>query len=291
MGLYLGGKKIGNGNVPSLANEQVKSANNISITKVDKSYVGSGRYKVLTKSGNTTLKYRFSSTNVYVCDSLDSIASATKITVDDVTKFSFENAHISYYFPLADGNDNYQCVSYEENKDKFDISFSVETSNYATVTLTLLCDTAELPGYTYNPYPRFFGVIGILKYEDKYVLFNSNSVLYYSESYTTLLPENDMSYNNATLLIPALKEIEDSKLYIVSKTPVYTNGTVSFSSPTVTTLYFYTVYFGGDTASSISGGTKVSVFPNIYYEINGVAKTYSNDTTITQNTYRRLNND
>lgn len=294
MGLYLGGKKIGNGNNVSLVNEQVKECPNVDIIKVNKSYVSAARYKQFTlngdSSGTNTLKYQFSSTNIYVCDDLYSISNATKITVDDIQKFSFEDAYISYYFPSDSGVDNYQCIKYDENK--FDISYSVTTSNYVTYTLTLLCSPAELPGFTNNPNPRIFGIIGILKYDGKYVLFGTSTpfrVIETNEYYFKELSENNMSYGEAPLLLPIIKEMDKSKLSVISRTLVYSNNNVVFSSATETNLYFYTIYFGSF-PDTISSSSSVSFSPNINYDVNGETNVYSNSNKIVQKTYRRLNN-
>lgn len=98
----------------------------------------------------------------------------------DVSKFSFENAYLCYL--EADTSTTY-VLRYIDYMDIFNISFELDSTNKQVVIKTT--KSIGAPGENDGEI-RWGGIWGLLKYEDKYVFYSTDSTVKHGTMYSNV---------------------------------------------------------------------------------------------------------
>ena len=101
----------------------------------------------------------------------------------DVSKFSFENSYLCY---ISADTHTTHVLKYVEYKDVFDISFELDNTNKQIIVKTTKKSLGAPGEYSTDGEIRWGGIWGLLKYEDKYVFYSTDSAVKYGTTYPSL---------------------------------------------------------------------------------------------------------
>lgn len=188
MGAYLRGEKLDFGRKCYIKQDRTLTkgflTSKIPADKYGNEYIAYNRAHIFLKpkvpsveEQLKTAQIRINKNNVFLCDSLN-FDNIIKGDIADANKLSIENGYVCY---LDSSMDVFYCTPFSAFVGVFDFDFSLD-ENYIYITMSC-SDFSKVPGaYVYEPEPvlsyiRFGGFLGLIKYDNKYIIYDTDSAV------------------------------------------------------------------------------------------------------------------